>query len=125
MSKAEVMGLNPVEASDFFLGFLCNCLSYFTTAKITFTSNVQSIIVEYQTGFLTGLGKLWQLYNTTTFVQIIIHSVARNLIDRLFFQPIKILHHTHHAPRINCPTSCEHSFCSDMFTKFTIKTVRY
>ena len=33
----EVMGSNPVEASDFFLGFLCNCLSYFTTAKITFT----------------------------------------------------------------------------------------
>ena len=36
----EVMGLNPVGASEFFLGFLCNCLSYFTTAKITFTSNV-------------------------------------------------------------------------------------
>ena len=34
------MGLNPVGASEFFLGFLCNCLSYFTTAKITFTSNV-------------------------------------------------------------------------------------
>ena len=32
------MGSNPVEASEFFLGFLCNCLSYFTTAKITFTS---------------------------------------------------------------------------------------
>ena len=27
-----------VEASDFFLGFLCNCFSCFTTAKITFTS---------------------------------------------------------------------------------------
>ena len=35
---AEVMGSNPVGASDFFLGFLCDCLSYFTTAKITFTS---------------------------------------------------------------------------------------
>ena len=35
---AEVMGSSPVEASFFFLGFLCNCLSYFTTAKITFTS---------------------------------------------------------------------------------------
>ena len=32
------MGSNPVEASDVFLGFLCNCLSYFITAKITFTS---------------------------------------------------------------------------------------
>ena len=30
----EVMGLNPIGASDFFLGFSCNCLSYFTTAKI-------------------------------------------------------------------------------------------
>ena len=35
---AEVMGSNPIEASDFFLGFVCNCLSYFKTAKITFTS---------------------------------------------------------------------------------------
>ena len=34
----EVMGSTSVEASDFFLGFLCNCLSCFTTAKITFTS---------------------------------------------------------------------------------------
>ena len=33
---AEIMGPNPVEASEFFLGFICNCLSYFTTAKITF-----------------------------------------------------------------------------------------
>ena len=31
----EIMGSNPVEASDF---FLCNCLSCFTTVKITFTS---------------------------------------------------------------------------------------
>ena len=34
---AEVMGSNPVEASELFLGFLCNCLSGFTTAKIIFT----------------------------------------------------------------------------------------
>ena len=34
---AEVMGSNPVRASDLFLAFLCNCLSCFTTAKITFT----------------------------------------------------------------------------------------
>ena len=36
----EVMGSNPVGASEFFLGFLCNCLSYFTTTKITFTSSL-------------------------------------------------------------------------------------
>ena len=34
----EVMGSNLIKASDFFLGFLCNCLSCFTNAKITFTS---------------------------------------------------------------------------------------
>ena len=28
-----VMGSNPVGASEFFLGFISNCLSYFTTAK--------------------------------------------------------------------------------------------
>ena len=37
-SIAEAMGSNPVGASEFFLGFLCNCFSYFTTAKISFTS---------------------------------------------------------------------------------------
>ena len=30
----EVMGLNPVRVSEFFLGFICNC-SYFITARIT------------------------------------------------------------------------------------------
>ena len=35
---AEVMGSNPVGASDCFLGFICNCLSYITTAKISYTS---------------------------------------------------------------------------------------
>ena len=34
---APVMGSNPVGASEFFLGFICNYLSYFTTAKIPFT----------------------------------------------------------------------------------------
>ena len=29
---------DPVGVSEFFLGFICNCLSYFTTAKISFTS---------------------------------------------------------------------------------------
>ena len=32
------MGSNPVGASEFFLGFISNCLSYFTTAKLSFTS---------------------------------------------------------------------------------------
>ena len=36
-SIAELMGSNPIEASDFFLGFVYNCLSCFTTATITFT----------------------------------------------------------------------------------------
>ena len=31
------MGSNPVGALKIFLGFICNCLSYFTTAKISFT----------------------------------------------------------------------------------------
>ena len=33
----EVTGSNPVEASESFLGFLCNYFTYFTTVKITFT----------------------------------------------------------------------------------------
>ena len=39
---AEVMGANPVTASEFFLGFICNCLSYIITAKIPFTCNKMS-----------------------------------------------------------------------------------
>ena len=34
----EVMGSNPVGVSEFFLGFICNCLSYFPTAKISCNS---------------------------------------------------------------------------------------
>ena len=30
------MDSNPVGASELFLGFICNCLSYFITARITF-----------------------------------------------------------------------------------------
>ena len=33
----EVMGSNPFGASEFFLGFICNSLSYFMTARDTFT----------------------------------------------------------------------------------------
>ena len=36
-SITEVMGLNPIRASEFFLGFICNCLSCYITAKISFT----------------------------------------------------------------------------------------
>ena len=55
------MGSNLVEASDFFLGFLCNCLSCFTTAKITFTSTGVFCYVIQLNGLLTrkrGLGSL-------------------------------------------------------------------
>ena len=38
----EVMGSNFIGASAFFLGFICNCLSYFTTAKISYTSTFPS-----------------------------------------------------------------------------------
>ena len=44
---AEVMGSNPVGASEYFLGFLCNCLSYFATVKITFTSILGHVEVTH------------------------------------------------------------------------------
>ena len=34
---------DPVGASECFLGFICNYLSYFTTAKISFTSTQETI----------------------------------------------------------------------------------
>ena len=35
---AKVVGLNPVGDSEFFLGFICNYLSYLATVKISFNS---------------------------------------------------------------------------------------
>ena len=32
----DVMGSNSIEVSEFFPGFICNCLSYYITARITF-----------------------------------------------------------------------------------------
>ena len=37
----------PLRPQIFFLGFLCNCLSCFTTAKITFTSIVYLQFIYY------------------------------------------------------------------------------
>ena len=34
---AEVMGSNPIGASEFLLGFICNRLSYFINTRVTFT----------------------------------------------------------------------------------------
>ena len=39
-----VMSSNPIGASEFFLGFLCNCLSCFAAAKITFTCVCNTIV---------------------------------------------------------------------------------
>ena len=38
MSELRIKNPNPVEASEFFLGSIRNCLNCFTTAKISFTS---------------------------------------------------------------------------------------
>ena len=38
MSELRIKNRSESDLRRFFLGFLCNCLSYFTTAKITFTS---------------------------------------------------------------------------------------
>ena len=46
------MGSNPVGASEFFLGFVCNCLSYFTTAKISFTSISSNFWILWRSPFL-------------------------------------------------------------------------
>ena len=50
---AEVMGSNPVGASESFLGSICNCLSYFITARITFTSIIEFLTVVTSSGLRT------------------------------------------------------------------------
>ena len=45
MYVSVVSYLRRRKAWNFFLGFLCNCLSYFTTARITFTCNNYIIII--------------------------------------------------------------------------------
>ena len=62
---AEVMGSNPVGASEFFLGFLCNFLSYFTTAKITFTCmHSWSLLYTYERLFWLTSGIPLQNFTT-------------------------------------------------------------
>ena len=92
-------------------------LSYYPTAL----SNI--IVVQYKTGSLTGLGKLWQLHNMTTFGLLFIQFKGTRLTG---FFPNQSKHSTtlvkHHV-HVSCHAFCQLSFCSDMFTKFTIKTV--
>ena len=52
----EVMDSNPI---GFFLGFICNCLSYFTTAKISFTS----ILVLFKFRHFLPFNKLKETYS--------------------------------------------------------------
>ena len=52
------MGLNPIEALDSFLGFLCNCLSCFTTAKITSCTSMSTIaatVLYFQRAYSTSV----------------------------------------------------------------------
>ena len=51
------MGSDPVEASEFVLGFLCNCFSCLTTVKIIFN------IVLFD---ISGNNPFTQLKNNTT-----------------------------------------------------------
>ena len=53
----EVMGSKPIEASEFFLDFLYNCLHVrcFTTTKITFTCTIYCIFFCF-----TARGAMWQ-----------------------------------------------------------------
>ena len=56
---AEVMGSDSVGASEFILGLLCNCLSCFTTSKITFTCIlyphfVYMVCIIYTSFYSTG-----------------------------------------------------------------------
>ena len=37
-AQNKFWGSSGIRALEFFLGFICNCLSYFITARITFTS---------------------------------------------------------------------------------------
>ena len=60
----EVMGSNPIgSASEFFLGFMCNWLSYLTTAKTSFNSIVlfylSLIFVNPLLNRYPLLGSLW------------------------------------------------------------------
>ena len=75
-------GSNPVEASDFFLGFVCNCLSYFTTARITFTS-----ILYPQTSSLNIWSLSWYklhifLYTAVPSI-LVTPSINFELVDEL------------------------------------------
>ena len=65
--------------------------------------SIQQLSIQCYWAVKTGLGKLWEPHDTKAFESISVHSVEWNLIERLFFQPMKILHHTHQTPPIMLP----------------------
>ena len=81
-------------------------LSYYPTAL----SNI--IVVQYKTGSLTGLGKLWQLHNMTTFGLLFIQFKGTRLTG---FFPNQSKHSTtlvkHHV-HVSC-----HAFCQLLFVQ--------
>ena len=58
--------LNPAGASEYFLGFLCHCLSSFTTAKITFTC-IELLKLTIQGLTVRAMGNLLALVNNFLF----------------------------------------------------------
>ena len=79
---AEVMGLNPLGASEFFLGYICNCLSYFKTAKISFISILylqftHMIFIMYTSSW-SFVGQFWTLSQTILLWSIV---ALKNIIS--------------------------------------------
>ena len=81
----KVMGLNPVGASEFFLGFLCNCLSYFTTAKITFSSRSLSY---FRTLRITFICILYPQCTHIIFIILTLYMYILQLITFFYFRVV-------------------------------------
>ena len=79
-----VMGSNPVGASEFFLGFICN---YLITARITFTCILLCCVLSMEDGFFSSS---WQIYNNI-YLHIAEHSYIHPLNISLLYTHLCLL----------------------------------
>ena len=74
---AEVMGLNLVDASEFFLGFICNCFSCFINARVTFTCK-ETLLTFHVNSFCPFVWFGWRQNIATFGTSIFVITITSN-----------------------------------------------
>ena len=97
-----------------------------SNVQITISTCKYSVIFQYKTGLLTSLWKLWQPHDTTTLNKLLLIQLKGTWLTGCFFNLQSKFSTTLVITRyISSNVFCQLSSRSDMFTKFTIKTVGF